>query len=296
MKRELTAEYMEEVSKGFSVVFNDALKEANKDYLKIAMEVKANTIVVDYRWLADLPIMREWINDRVLNKLSAWDYQIKKKDWESTISVHRDVVEYDDLGVVKPKIQDLANSVSDHYNAQVFGLLETNGNCYDGAPFFGEHEVGVGSATTTLTNVGANDLTKDGFFETLKQMRRIVADNGVAIRIKPNLVVVPPELEAKAIELFGCEKLNGSSNPLYGRCEVLVSPDLTDAKSWYLLDTTRAVKPIILQVNKKAEFNALDNPNHNERAFMSNEFLYGINTQDNVGYGFWPLAFKNTIA
>lgn len=295
MKRELTPEYMEEVSKGFSVVFNDALKESNKDYLKIAMEVKANTIVVDYRWLADLPIMREWINDRVLNKLSAWDYQIKKKDWESTISVHRDVVEYDDLGVVKPKIQDLANSVSDHYSAQVFGLLETNGNCYDGAPFFGEHEVGVGSATATLTNVGTNDLTKDGFFETLKQMRRIVADNGVAIRIKPNLVVVPPELEAKAIELFGCEKLNGSSNPLYGRCEVLVSPDLTDAKSWYLLDTTRAVKPIILQINKGAEFNALDNPNHNERAFMSNEFLYGINTQDNVGYGLWSLAFKNTI-
>ena len=296
MKRELTSEYMEEVSKGFSVVFNDALKEAHKDYLKIAMEVKANTIVVDYRWLADLPTMREWINDRVLNKLSAWDYQIKKKDWESTISVHRDVVEYDDLGVVKPKIQDLANSVSDHYNAQVFGLLETNGNCYDGAPFFGEHEVGIGSATTTLTNVGANDLTKDGFFKTLKQMRRIVADNGVAIRIKPNLVVVPPELEAKAIELFGCEKLGGSSNPLYGRCVVLVSPDLTDAKSWYLLDTTRAVKPIILQINKGAEFNALDNPNHNERAFMSNEFLYGINTQDNVGYGLWSLAFKNTIA
>lgn len=295
-KYELNFERMSEINKVFSAKFNEVLDDASKDYLKIATEIEVrNNATVDYSWIADMPSMREWVGDRILNGLSAWDYTIKKKRWEASIEIDRDVILYDNIGIAKPKIIDMANAVNDHYNTQVFELLESNGTCYDGKAFFGNHEVGSGSTAATLSNKGANNLTKEGFFNTLKEIRRIVADNGSPIKIKPNLVVVPPELEAKAIELFGCEKLNGSSNPLYGRCEVLVSPDLSDDKSWYLLDTTRALKPIILQIHKKPEFVARDRST-DEAAFMRAAYQYGVDTEDNVGYGLWQLAYKNTIA
>lgn len=132
----LDSAYMQSVSKGLSKVFNDALKEVSGDYTKIATELKANTMSVDYGFIGSLPNMREWIGERELKDLSANKYTIMRKKWESTIQVERDVIEYDNLGIVKPRVQSLAQEVYNHYDELVFSLLESNGNCYDGKSFF----------------------------------------------------------------------------------------------------------------------------------------------------------------
>ncbi|WP_163499497.1 Mu-like prophage major head subunit gpT family protein [Helicobacter suis] len=62
-----------------------------------------------------------------------------------------------------------------------------------------------------------------------------------------------------------------------------------------LLDTSKTIKPIILQTNKPVEFSALDQPT-NQNNFMRREFLYGIDSEDNAGYGLWQLAYLNQIA
>ena len=114
MANKFDATFMENVSKGFSKVFNESLVKQNEDYKKISLEVTSSTIVTDYAWIADLPSMKEWVGDRELKELSAFSYTIKKKDWEATIKVHRDNLIYDKLGIVKPQIQRLAESVSTH--------------------------------------------------------------------------------------------------------------------------------------------------------------------------------------
>lgn len=289
-RRVLDAAYMESVSKGFQTVFNDALNTQNSDYLKIATDIHANTVTVDYSWLADMPSMREWVGDRTLNELAAWNYTISKKDWEASIKVKRDVIEYDNLGIVKPRIIDLAAAVPEHYNSMVFGLLESNGDCYDGKKFFAaDHQV-KGQNFSNLSNL---ELTEENYEKTVAEMGRLIKDNGNPLRIKPNLIVVPPELKAKAKELFLAEKkANGASNPLYKEVEILVCYELTKKKTWYLLDTSRAVKPIVLQKNKEAQFVAQDKPD-DEAAFMRKEFRYGVDTEDNAGYGLWQMAYKN---
>ncbi len=60
--------------------------------------------------------------------------------------------------------------------------------------------------------------------------------------------------------------------------------------AWYLLDTSRAIKPIVFQERKKAQFvakTALTDDN----VFNANEFVYGVDSRDNVGYGLWQLAY-----
>lgn len=59
---------------------------------------------------------------------------------------------------------------------------------------------------------------------------------------------------------------------------------------WFLLDTRRALKPLIFQERKKPQFVAKDDP-ADDRVFMKDEFLYGTDSRGNVGFGFWQMAF-----
>lgn len=289
----ITPEYMKEVSKGFKKVFTDALKSQPNDYLKVATEINANSATVDYDFVSDLPSMREWIGDRTLNELKVQKYAISKKDWEASIKVHKDAIVYDNLGIVKPKIQSLAESANEHYEKLVFSLLENTTNlCYDGKTFFAtDHPVG----SATFSNLGSAALSAEALMSAKAEMRRITKDNGEPLRIKPSLLVVPPELEAKALEILAQTNANGGANITYKMVDLLVCDWLTDAKSWYLFDTTHSLKPFILQINKRAEFTAMDSLT-DEGAFMRKEFRYGIDTEDNVGLGFWQMAYKSKVA
>jgi phage major head subunit gpT-like protein len=59
---------------------------------------------------------------------------------------------------------------------------------------------------------------------------------------------------------------------------------------WMLLDTSRAIKPLIFQERKKPEFVAKDNPD-DDNVFDRAEFKYGTDSRGNVGFGFWQQAF-----
>ncbi len=60
---------------------------------------------------------------------------------------------------------------------------------------------------------------------------------------------------------------------------------------WFLLDTTRALKPIILQVRRDfGDIVAKDKVTDNN-VFDRNEYVYGVDARMNVGYGLWQLAW-----
>lgn len=59
---------------------------------------------------------------------------------------------------------------------------------------------------------------------------------------------------------------------------------------WFLLDTRRALKPLIFQERKKPQFVAKDDPT-DDRVFMKDEYVYGTDSRCNVGFGFWQMAF-----
>lgn len=63
-----------------------------------------------------------------------------------------------------------------------------------------------------------------------------------------------------------------------------------DEIAWYMLDTTRALKPIIFQEREKAVLKQLD-----YRVQEYNEYVYGIKARFSAGYGFWQMAHKCTL-
>jgi len=65
---------------------------------------------------------------------------------------------------------------------------------------------------------------------------------------------------------------------------------------WFLIDDTRALKPIIFQERKKPQFVAMDAPT-DDNVFKRKEFVYGVDARYNVGFGFWQFAYgsKQTL-
>lgn len=60
--------------------------------------------------------------------------------------------------------------------------------------------------------------------------------------------------------------------------------------AWFLLDLSKAMKPIIWQERIGYEFQTITDPT-DTKVFMTDEFLYGIRARVNAGFGLWQLAF-----
>ena len=64
---------------------------------------------------------------------------------------------------------------------------------------------------------------------------------------------------------------------------------------WFLLDTSKAIKPIIFQERKKPKLQAMTKMD-DEAVFTSKTFRYGVDCRDAAGFGFWQMAFGNKRA
>lgn len=64
---------------------------------------------------------------------------------------------------------------------------------------------------------------------------------------------------------------------------------------WFLMDLSRAMKPLIFQRRKQYEMVAVNKP-EDESVFMTKKFKYGVDGRCNVGFGLWQLAFGSKAA
>lgn len=78
--------------------------------------------------------------------------------------------------------------------------------------------------------------------------------------------------------------------------EGVVSNDLGGAGTpWYLLDTSRPLKPLIFQRRRDYALKAMTDEK-DEAVFMRDEYRYGVDARCNVGFGFWQMAVRSAQA
>ena len=65
--------------------------------------------------------------------------------------------------------------------------------------------------------------------------------------------------------------------------------------AWYVLDTSKALKPLIFQQRKMPNLLAMTKMD-DEAVFTRKEYRYGVDCRDAAGFGFWQLAFANKRA
>ena len=275
---------------GYNASFQKGFDETTVNFEKFTSIIKSITKDQSYAWIGNLGSMKEWIGEREVQSLSASDYTIKNKSFERTIGVPRDDIDDDQYGVWNPVFQDMGQEAKRHPNRLSFEALRegfTN-KCYDGLPFFsashknGEYE---------YSNKGTKKLTAESYNEARVSMMNIKKENGDPLGVVPDLLVVPPQLEHTARLIVKAEVIDGTTNVDKDTAEILVDPELaTSPDAWYLLCTSRSLKPIIYQERKPCQFVTLvDEKDTN--VFMRKEFLYGCDSRGNVGYGFPQMAY-----
>jgi phage major head subunit gpT-like protein len=219
----INAENLARLYTGLTAVFNATFQDTQTWYEQVAMTVPATTRIMDYKFLLDFPMVREWIGDRQISSLEPKAFQVETKDWEATIEVDRNDIEDDQLGLYNPIVAALAQEARKHPEKLIADLLIGGFDtvCYDGQKFFSAaHQVGEGSVSNFVAG--------------------------------------------------------------------------TDAP-WFLLDTSRAVKPFIFQLRRGVQLVTMDRPD-DEHAFMRKKLRYGVDYRGAAAYGLWQLAYASKDA
>lgn len=281
---------------GFQTAFNKGIRSKEPEYGLVATVVNSNTSEENYGWLGQIPQMREWVGERVLKNLSAYTYTIRNKRFESTVSIDRDEVEDDRFGVYAPVVQGMGAQAKVAPDKTIFGLfhLGFTEKCFDGKPFFSDkHPVGD-EKKSTYSNLGKKKLTQESFLTARSGMMSLVGDKGDTLDLIPDLLVVPPALEAKAKEILEADTINGSTNVTKGMAKYKVSTQLAaQPDEWFLLCTNEFLKPFILQMRRKPEFTGMTKGT-DENVFLRNEYVYGTDGRWNGGYGFPQMAYGSS--
>lgn len=81
-----------------------------------------------------------------------------------------------------------------------------------------------------------------------------------------------------------------------GTPQSVANTDGGSGTPWFLMDASRALKPLLLQTREDWEFVAKDRPD-DDNVFMNREFVYGTSARFNCGFGFWQFAWgsKQTL-
>jgi len=291
---------LDAVFKSLKTLFNNAFAKVEPQWNKIAMLVPSTTKTNDYKWLSKIPKMRKWIGDKQVDALSASTYSITNDDYEVTVEVDRNDIDDDQLGIYRPQAEMAGESAAQLPDEVVADLV--NGaftmKCFDGQYFIDtDHPVGDSTVSNKGT-VALSAATQAAAIASLgaarTAMRKFKDEQGRPLGIRPKVLVVPPALEDVANVLANNDKLeDGKPNPYKGTIEVLVLDRATSDTAWFLLDTSRPVKPFIYQERKKPVFVQQIDPEA-DNVYLRKKFLFGAEARVAGGYGFWQLAWGST--
>lgn len=288
------------IFKNLKTTYNKAFETTETNWDKVAMLVPSSGSENNYNWLENFPRMRKWIGDKAIKSLKGHGYTVVNDDWEATIEVDRNHIEDDNLGIYAPQAQMAGWSAKQLPDEIVSDLLNEafESRCYDGQYFFDtDHPVGKGVVSNKGTmplSISTLAAAQASYGAARTVLRKMKDDEGRPLNINPTVLEVPPALEDIANALMKNDRLeDGKPNPYKGTAEVVVNARLTSDTAWFLLDTTKPVKPLVYQERKKPVFvqqTTMDSDN----VFMRKKFRYGAEARAAGGYAFWQMAFGST--
>lgn len=171
---------------GFNVLFNGAFTGAGADWTKFGMKVNSTGAGETYGWLRQLPGIREWIGDRVIHALANEAQTLINKDLESTVSVRRNDIEDDKLGVYSPVIAEMGRAAAVYPMEALVGLLKEGESrlCFDGQNFFDTDHPVVGNdgTTTTVANTAGGSGTPWYLLDCKRAVKPLVWQERQAFR------------------------------------------------------------------------------------------------------------------
>jgi phage major head subunit gpT-like protein len=294
---------------------------------KLATTVPSSTEQEVYGWIGKIAKMQEWIGPRKTTSAAPQTYTLVNRPYELTLAIDKFKLQDDAHGIYAPLATEFGWQAKKWVDYQLRDLLLNTGtqtgsrqNGLDGLTHWNTaHPIDLyDSSKGTYCNdyrggvsiggrtVGGS-LTPQGYATVRQDMMSRKAEDGEPLGIMPNLLVVPPQLEAAGkmileAEFFSPQSYDavglgtnvGNQQNIYrGSASLLVIPELAGSPTtWFLCDTTRSIKPFIFQqrqaVNFVQRFNEQD-----PHVFDFHEYIMGNDARGAVG---WAHAWLSSIS
>ncbi len=158
-----------------------------------------------------------------------------------------------------------------------------------------------------IHNLAAQEfkITNRDFEKTIAVDRNDLEDDRVGIfgpvfeqlgretRQFPDQLVFPLLAAGFASPAYDGQYFFDTDHPVLDETGATVSVANTDGGAgspWFLIDSSKAFKPLVFQDRRAFQFVRKDRP-EDDNVFTRKQFLYGVDGRMNVGFGLWQLAW-----
>lgn len=280
---------------GFRRDFERGYGEAPTFWNRLADQVPSTTSQELQGFLARNLKMRRWIGPRLLQSLYTHEFLIANEDYELTVSVARNDIEDDRLGVYGRRFQLMGRAGAKWPDQLLKERLQENPLGFDGKTMFAtDHDL------DPITNPSqSNDfdlpLTDENFDAVWTAMTEYTGEDGEPLGVMPDLLVIPPALRTTAKEILVAErKANGATNVQKGDADYLVVRELANEPTrWYLVDSSAGILPWIFQLRKAVQMVMKDGP-MDDNVFWDKDVVWGSDSRGEIAPGPWWLMSRST--
>ena len=200
------------------------------------------------------------------------------------ISVTREMLLFDKLGMVRQQLNDLGAAMAMTEETDAYTIISTTGNF---TRTTADNDIGNNTNTTTFSPAGL-----ELAFSTLMTMKD--RKSGRYLGVIPNTLIVGPRLMWGAKQLLLSPQVDGvgdsnaaitygqgTTNPFRGVIDrIVVSPVFGSSYQWCLMQRNQ---PVVKQVVWDLELSSQTDPNNSSSAMTHDEYLYRASKMYGVG-------------
>jgi phage major head subunit gpT-like protein len=297
--------------------------EAQKEMMwaaDLAAKIASDSETENYKWLGQVPVMREWIGNRQEQVLNKFSMSLTNKKYELTLPISLDDLRRDKTGQIRVRVADMARRVATWPNTLLSTLITngeagTSGLAYDGQFFFDtDHNESGSSQTNDLTSTeipSANCSSADAptateaaniLNEVAGYFMSYTDDRGEPINQDTDniTIMVGSHLYRAAFQqAISLQNLaSGATNPTFGGgvgYKVIFNPRLSNtADKVYFFRTAPDMRAFILQEELPLQTQLLGAGSDEE--FNNDRHVFGVKWIGAAGYGMWQNAIYVAIS
>lgn len=283
---------------------------------KISLTVPSDTETENYKWLGQVPALREWVGGRHEVPLNKYSMTLSNVEYEATLPIDVADLRRDKTGQLRVRVGDLARRTATHWNSLESTLISngTAGNsglCYDGQYFFDtDHDESGSNQSNDLTSseVPASDVTTTAA-PTATEAANIIVQTIGHIRTLTDDAGEPINQDAKRFMIM-CTKgaiwaafqnavfqdnlgSNTVTNPVRGiqrdgySFEVVLNSRITAADAIYMFAMDGNL-PFVMQEEVPVSTQLIGEGSEEE--FKNKRHLFGVSATRAAGYAWWQSA------
>ncbi len=281
----------------FRALFQNLYQAVPTFLNELATTTTTTSTILRFPWMGRVMPVREWVGDRVVNGNALKFLDVVPKLYELTEGLDKNDFDDDQFGFFTSQIiPQMAMQAAKWPDYALIKYIQDNPTWSDAKAFFAvDHPINVDKPEIVgfdgnsyyANDFASSPLTADNFRLARAAMMNRVGEDGKSLELMPNLLIVPPSLEAEANMICKNEYIAAASvagetsqvgmvgNPYKGQATPKVIQPLGNQPTvWYLADTTKPIKPWGWALREPWSMAQRVNP-EDPIVFDKNKYLFG---------------------